>query len=68
MKHHFKFNVILMIGVLHHMPEPENAINLLKKNLAPGGIIVVNENKTNRIRRDNLIESLFILNLHKKLF
>ncbi len=39
----FKFEVILMIGVLHHMPEPENTINLLKKNLAPGGVIVVNE-------------------------
>ena len=32
-----------MIGVLHHMPEPENIIQLLEKNLAPGGIIVVNE-------------------------
>ena len=29
-----KFDVILMIGVLHHMPEPENIIQLLEKNLA----------------------------------
>jgi SAM-dependent methyltransferase len=39
----FKFDVVLMIGVLHHMPEPENAIKLLLKILTPKGIIVVNE-------------------------
>ena len=39
----FKFDVILMIGVLHHMPEPENIIKSLEKILSPKGIIVVNE-------------------------
>ena len=38
-----KFNVVLMIGVLHHMPKPENVIKSLSKLLAPEGIIVVNE-------------------------
>ena len=32
-----------MIGVLHHMPKPENVINSLSRLLAPDGIIVVNE-------------------------
>jgi 2-polyprenyl-3-methyl-5-hydroxy-6-metoxy-1,4-benzoquinol methylase len=39
----FKFDVVLMIGVLHHMPEPENVIKSLFKILTPNGIIVVNE-------------------------
>ena len=38
-----KFDVILMIGVLHHMSEPKKVIKLLDKFLTPGGIIVVNE-------------------------
>lgn len=38
-----KFDVILMIGVLHHMPDPENIIKSLEKILSPQGIIVVNE-------------------------
>ena len=38
-----KFDVVLMIGVLHHMPKPENVIKSLSKLLAPEGIIVVNE-------------------------
>ena len=39
----FKFDVVLMIGVLHHMPNPEKVIKSLSKILSPGGIIVVNE-------------------------
>jgi SAM-dependent methyltransferase len=39
----FKFDVVLMIGVLHHMPEPEKVIKSLSKVLTPDGIIVVNE-------------------------
>lgn len=39
----FKYDVVLMIGVLHHMPEPENVIKSLEKILSPEGIIVVNE-------------------------
>ena len=38
-----KFDVVLMIGVLHHMPKPENVIKSLSRILAPDGIIVVNE-------------------------
>jgi len=38
-----KFDVVLMIGVLHHIANPENVIKLLSKILAPNGIIVVNE-------------------------
>lgn len=38
-----KFDVILMIGVLHHMSEPKKVIKLLDKFLTPDGIIVVNE-------------------------
>ena len=32
-----------MIGVLHHIPKPENVIKSLSRILAPNGIIVVNE-------------------------
>ena len=39
----FKFDVILMIGVLHHMPEPEKVIKSLEKILSNNGVIVVNE-------------------------
>ena len=38
-----KFDVILMIGVLHHMHDPKKIIKLFDKILAPDGIIVVNE-------------------------
>ena len=38
-----KFDVILMIGVLHHIPEPEDAIETLARILSPQGTIVVNE-------------------------
>jgi 2-polyprenyl-3-methyl-5-hydroxy-6-metoxy-1,4-benzoquinol methylase len=38
-----KFDVVLMIGVLHHMPEPEKVIKSLERILTPKGIIVVNE-------------------------
>ena len=38
-----KFHVILMIGVLHHMPKPEDVIKSLSRLLATDGIIVVNE-------------------------
>lgn len=38
-----KFDVILMIGVLHHMPDPEKVIISLNKNLSDQGVIVVNE-------------------------
>ena len=39
----FKFDVVLMIGVLHHMSEPEKVIKSLSRILNPDGIIVVNE-------------------------
>ncbi len=42
-KTEIKFDVILMIGVLHHMPEPEKVIKSLEKILAPSGTIIVNE-------------------------
>ena len=32
-----------MIGVLHHMPEPEKVIKSLEKILSNNGVIVVNE-------------------------
>lgn len=38
-----KFDVVLMIGVLHHIPEPESVIKLLSKILSPQGVIVINE-------------------------
>jgi len=38
-----KYDAILMIGVLHHMPEPENAIESLTRFLSPEGVIIVNE-------------------------
>jgi len=37
------FDVILMIGVLHHMPSPENVLERLRGRLAPGGVVIVNE-------------------------
>ena len=38
-----KFDVVLMIGVLHHMTEPEKVIESLSRILNQDGIIVVNE-------------------------
>lgn len=38
-----KYDVILMIGVLHHIAEPENAIISLGKYLSHEGVIVINE-------------------------
>ena len=38
-----KFDVVLMIGVLHHIPECERLIKSFKKILSPQGVIVVNE-------------------------
>ena len=38
-----KFQVILMIGVLHHIPEVEKVLTHLKDLLEPGGVVVVNE-------------------------
>ena len=37
------FQVILMIGVLHHIPEPERVLIQIRDKLEPNGIIVVNE-------------------------
>jgi len=37
------FQVILMIGVLHHIPEPAQVLEALKPQLASDGAIVVNE-------------------------
>jgi SAM-dependent methyltransferase len=38
-----RFDTILMIGVLHHIPEPSTALARLRGWLAPGGRIVINE-------------------------
>ena len=38
-----KFDVILMVGVLHHMADPAGVLVQLGQFLAPGGAIVVNE-------------------------
>lgn len=38
-----KFQVILMIGVLHHIPEVEKVLINLKSHLEPEGVIVANE-------------------------
>jgi SAM-dependent methyltransferase len=38
-----RFDTILMIGVLHHIPEPSAALARLRKWLTPEGRIVVNE-------------------------
>jgi len=37
------YDVILMIGVLHHIPDPGNTIESLTRFLSPEGMIVVNE-------------------------
>jgi SAM-dependent methyltransferase len=38
-----KYHVILMIGVLHHIPEPEKVLENLRDWLEPDGVILVNE-------------------------
>ncbi len=38
-----KFDVIFMIGVLHHIPDPEKVLNDLKTMLKPNGMIIANE-------------------------
>ena len=38
-----KFQVILMIGVLHHIPDVQDVLMNLKSYLEPDGLIVVNE-------------------------
>lgn len=38
-----RFTVILMVGVLHHIPEPGQVVHMLRDLLEPDGIIVVNE-------------------------
>jgi SAM-dependent methyltransferase len=37
------FDVVLMVGVLHHMPDPSAALVRLRDFLAPRGVVVVNE-------------------------
>jgi SAM-dependent methyltransferase len=37
------FDVIFMIGVVHHIPEAQQVLEGLKSRLAPGGVIVANE-------------------------
>ena len=38
-----RFDVVIMIGVLHHLAEPAGALARCVELLAPGGVIVVNE-------------------------
>ena len=38
-----RFDVILMVGVLHHMPDPAGILDQLRGLLAPEGLVVVNE-------------------------
>lgn len=38
-----KFDVIFMIGVLHHIPNPDAALVKCKEWLAPGGVLIANE-------------------------
>jgi SAM-dependent methyltransferase len=38
-----RFDVILMVGVLHHMPDPAGILERLRGLLAPEGLVVVNE-------------------------
>jgi 2-polyprenyl-3-methyl-5-hydroxy-6-metoxy-1,4-benzoquinol methylase len=38
-----RFDVILMVGVLHHMPDPAGALAHLRRLLSSDGIILVNE-------------------------
>jgi SAM-dependent methyltransferase len=38
-----RFDVVLMVGVLHHMPDPAGILRQLRELLTPEGIVVVNE-------------------------
>lgn len=38
-----RFDVVLMVGVLHHMPDPAGILAQLRALLTPAGIVVVNE-------------------------
>jgi len=38
-----QFDVIFMIGVLHHIPDPAEVLQHLKRLLKPAGVLVVNE-------------------------
>jgi SAM-dependent methyltransferase len=38
-----RFDVVFMVGVLHHMPEPALVLSGLRDLLAPRGVVVVNE-------------------------
>jgi SAM-dependent methyltransferase len=38
-----RFDLILMIGVLHHLPEPAAALGVLARYLKPGGCVLANE-------------------------
>jgi SAM-dependent methyltransferase len=38
-----RFDVVLMVGVLHHMPDPAGILGQLRQLLSPRGIVVVNE-------------------------
>ncbi len=38
-----RFDVVLMVGVLHHMPDPAGILDQLRGLLTPAGIVVVNE-------------------------
>ncbi|MGR9072196.1 MAG: class I SAM-dependent methyltransferase [Gammaproteobacteria bacterium] len=38
-----KFDVIFMIGVLHHMPDVQKAISICSGLLKPGGVFIANE-------------------------
>lgn len=38
-----KFSVILMIGVLHHMPEPTKILSNVKQFLTKDGTVIINE-------------------------
>ncbi len=38
-----KFSVILMIGVLHHMPEPSKILSHIKQFLTKDGTVIINE-------------------------
>jgi 2-polyprenyl-3-methyl-5-hydroxy-6-metoxy-1,4-benzoquinol methylase len=37
------YDVVVMIGVLHHMPDPRSALDRMRALLSPGGVLVVNE-------------------------
>lgn len=38
-----RFDVILMIGVIHHLVDVREVLSFLKKRLKPGGVLITNE-------------------------